>query len=62
LTGEIQNLRRWNDVEQRHLVDALAVEFSIAGQPFRQLAADHAGRAGNEYVHVFCSLKRRGAV
>src|SRR5262245_23003850 len=55
LSCEIQNRDRWNDVEQRDLVDPLAVELSIPGQPLRQLAADHAGRAGDEDMHVVSS-------
>ena len=54
--------RRADDVEQTQLVDWLAGERAVLAEPFGQLAADHASRAGNEYVHVLCSLKRRGAV
>ena len=48
--------RRHDDVEQCQPVDRLAVEPAVDGKPFGQLAADHAGRAGDEDVHVVCSL------
>src|SRR3954470_16569527 len=43
-------LRR-HDVDQRELVDRLAVEPALVNDPRGQLAADHARRAGNENVH-----------
>src|SRR3954454_4344041 len=43
-------LRR-HDVNQRELVDRLAVEPALVNDPRRQLAPDHARRAGNENVH-----------
>src|SRR5262249_43336778 len=55
-------LGRADNIEQTQLVDWLASERAVLAEPFGQLAADHASRAGNKYVHVLCSLKRRGAV
>src|SRR3954452_14175003 len=43
-------LRR-HDVNQRELVDRLAVEPALVNDPRGQLAPDHARRAGNENVH-----------
>ena len=56
LTGKALRRGRRNDIEQRQLVDPLAVEPAISGEPFRQLAADHPSRAGDEDVHVVRSL------
>ena len=45
-------LLRRDHVGQRELVDGLAVQAAVLGQPLGQLAADHARRAGDENVHV----------
>ena len=56
LPAKLVGLVRRHDVEQRQLVDLLAVEPAVPGEPLGQLAADHAGGAGDEDMHVVCSL------
>ena len=41
-----------DDIHQRQLFDRLAVQRAVDDQPLDQLAADHAGRAGDENVHA----------
>ena len=50
-SGEARGPRRRDDVDQRQLVDRLAVQRAVDDQPLGELAADHAGRAGDENVH-----------
>ena len=52
MVGEARGPRRRDDVDQRQLFDRLAVQRAVDDQPLDQLAADHAGRAGDENVHV----------
>ena len=59
--GKARRLTRRHDVEKRELVDRLAVERFVGDQPLGQLAADHAGRAGDEDVHAVL-LQREAAV
>ena len=47
-----------HDVEQGQLVDRLAIERAVAGEPPGELAADHAGGAGDEDMHVASSLPK----
>ena len=51
LAGEACRLRGRHDVDQRELVDRLAIQAAIGNQTLGQLAPDHAGRAGDEDVH-----------
>ena len=53
MVGEAGGPRRRDDVHQRQLFDRLAVQRAVDDQPLDQLAADHAGRAGDENVHSF---------
>jgi hypothetical protein len=48
----LRGRRRRDDVEQRELFDRLTVELARAVEPLAELAADHAGRPGDENVHV----------
>src|ERR1700692_851159 len=54
----LQFLRR-ADVDQRELVDRLAVERAGSDQARHKLAPDHSGGAGDENVHLYpsCSAK-----
>jgi len=52
---------RSDHVEKGELVDRLAVESARADEPLRELAADHAGGAGDENVHVRSSALMREA-
>src|ERR1051325_1709031 len=54
LAGEAGWRLRRHDIDQRELVDRLAVEPARDGEPLGELAPDHAGRAGDENVH-WCS-------
>src|SRR6185312_7250170 len=45
-----------DDVVQRHLRDVGLTEPSVAEQALDQFAADHAGRAQNQYVQAANSL------
>ena len=51
MVGEAGGPRRRDDIHQRELFDRLAVQRAVDDQPLDQLAADHAGRAGDENVH-----------
>ena len=53
MIGEAGRPGRGDDVHQRELFDRLAVQRAVDDQPLDQLAADHAGRAGDENVHSF---------
>ena len=56
MVGEARGPRRRDDVHQRQLLDRLAVQRAVDDQPLDQLAADHAGRAGDENVHSLPDL------
>ncbi len=64
-SAEACGLRRRHDVDQREPVDRLAVQAAVGDEALGQLAPDHAGRAGDEDVHVssllFSSLPGRRA-
>ena len=49
--GKTLRLLRRADVDQRELVDRLAVERAGSDQPRHELAPDHSGGAGDENVH-----------
>jgi len=51
--GEAGRPRRRDHVDQGELLDRFAAERAVGHQPFGQLAADHAGGAGDENVHAF---------
>jgi hypothetical protein len=53
--GEARRPRGGHHIEQGQRGDRLAVERTVAREPLGQLAADHAGRAGDEDVHRCCS-------
>src|SRR6476661_8298469 len=58
LAGKCRGMIWRDDIDQRELVYRLAVEPSVADEPCRQLAPDHAGRAGDENVHEKSLLLR----
>ena len=64
--GETLRLLRHADVDQRELVDRLAVERARSDQARHELAPDHSGGAGDQNVHGSpgrqLSLKRHPAV
>ncbi len=49
--GKAGGPRRRDNVDQCQFVDRLVAERPVDDQPLGQLAADHAGRAGDEDMH-----------
>ena len=55
LAREARRLFRRHHVGQRQLVDRLTVELAVLDQPRGELAADHAGGAGDQNMHLTSS-------
>src|SRR3954471_4391111 len=56
LAGKSRRMVRRHHIDQRELVDGLAVKASVADEAPGELASDHAGRAGDENVHWLIPL------
>src|SRR2546423_7711681 len=52
LAGKSRRRFRRHHIDQGELVDRLAVQPAVRGEPLGQLAPDHARRPGNENVHA----------